>query len=460
MILGIKREQTKISIVLLDLFVTILSFAAAFFIRMYLVIDNKSFLIDIQYYILLFFLIILTWSILLSNKRDVQILPSKSFKEIMYDVTSVVIIGMVFILSITFLVKGFIISRLFILLFSVINAVFLVIERKLYQYYKISKYRKNEELSDIIVIGGGGAFKQIIQLVESHKDWGINLIETYDIETFNDKTADKIKSMPIDLIIFAGNKKDIETVEKYLKIFAESGIKTMVNLDGMFNLNKNNFISTQSIFGFDFLEFSSNKEEPLLMYLKYFFDKVAAVVLMILFSPGYILVSLLILFLMGRPIFFIQERVGLNGKIFKMYKFRTMVNGAEEMKEKLTEKNEMTGPVFKIIEDPRITAFGKILRKYSIDETPQFLNILKGEMSFVGPRPPLLKEVREYEFWHRRRLSMRPGLTCIWQISGRNEIDFTDWMYKDLEYIDRWSLIYDFAIILKTIPMVIKGKGI
>lgn len=460
MILGIKREQTKISIVLLDLFVTILSFAAAFFIRMYLVIDNKGFLIDMQYYVLLFFLIILTWAILLSNKRDIQILPNKAFKEIMYDVTSVVIVGMIFILSITFLVKGFIISRLFVLLFSVINSAFLVIERKLYQYYKISKYRKNEGLSDIIVIGGGKDFVQIVQLIKSHKDWGINLIETYNIEVFNDKTADKIKSMPLDLIIFAGDKKDIETVEKYLKIFAESGIKTMVNIDGMFNLNKNNFISTQSIFGFDFLEFSSNKDEPLLMYLKYFFDKVSAVILMILFSPGYIIVSLMILLLMGMPIFFVQERVGLNGKIFKMYKFRTMVNGAEEMKEKLTEKNEMTGPVFKIVADPRITALGRFLRKYSIDETPQFLNILKGEMSFVGPRPPLLKEVRDYEFWHRRRLSMRPGLTCIWQISGRNEINFTDWMYKDLEYIDKWSLIYDFAIILKTIPMVIKGKGI
>jgi lipopolysaccharide/colanic/teichoic acid biosynthesis glycosyltransferase len=196
------------------------------------------------------------------------------------------------------------------------------------------------------------------------------------------------------------------------------------------------------------------------MYLKYFFDKVSAVILMILFSPGYILVSILILLFMGRPIFFLQERVGLNGKIFKMYKFRTMVKGAEEMTEKLTEKNEMTGPVFKIMVDPRITALGRLLRKYSIDETPQFFNILKGEMSFVGPRPPLLKEVKDYEFWHRRRLSMRPGLTCLWQISGRNEIDFTDWMYKDMEYIDKWSLVYDLAILLRTIPIVLKGKGI
>ncbi|HAV92507.1 TPA: hypothetical protein DCW38_04925 [candidate division WOR-3 bacterium] len=460
MLLGNKREQTRISLVLLDLLMTIFAFATSLFIRMILVIDNNSFRMNFEYYILLFFLILLTWTILLSSKRDVQILPNKSFKEIVYDVTTVVFIGTIFILSITFLVKGFIISRLFVIIFSLTNVLFLVLERKMYQYYKITKYNKNEGLSDIVIIGRNQAFKQISQLIKSHRDWGVNLVAEYEIDTFNDDKARKIKSMPIDIIIFAGSKKDNEIIEKYLNLFTESGIKTMVNIDGMFNLNKNNFISTQSIFGFDFLEFSSNKNEPLLMYLKYFFDKVSAVILMILFSPGYILVSILILLFMGRPIFFLQERVGLNGKIFKMYKFRTMVKGAEEMTEKLTEKNEMTGPVFKIMVDPRITALGRLLRKYSIDETPQFFNILKGEMSFVGPRPPLLKEVKDYEFWHRRRLSMRPGLTCLWQISGRNEIDFTDWMYKDMEYIDKWSLVYDLAILLRTIPIVLKGKGI
>lgn len=460
MLLGSKKEHTRISLVLLDLTVTVLAFATAFLIRRCVVIDNSEFLIDIQYYILLFFFILLTWTILLSNGKGGEILPNKSFKEMAYDAIKVVFIGTVVILSITFLVKGFIISRLFVILFSLLDIIFLIAERKMYRQYKISKFRKNEGLSEIAIIGRGTAFRQIVNLVRTHKDWGISLADEYDIRTFNDSFANKIKAMPIDLVIIAGEKDDAATVEKYINVFAESGIRTMVNIDSIFKINKNGFVTNQSVFGFDFIEFSDRSDRPAFIYLKYFLDKIFSALLILLFSPAYLIISLLILLFMGRPVFFVQERVGLNGKVFRMVKFRTMINGAEEMKEKLKEKNEMSGPVFKIVSDPRITGIGRFLRKYSLDETPQFFNILKGEMSFVGPRPPLLSEVREYEFWHRRRLSMKPGLTCLWQTSGRNEIDFTDWMYKDMEYIDSWSIIYDFALILKTIPIILRGKGI
>ena len=460
MLLGSKKEHTRISLAFLDILVTVLAFFAAFLARRYVVIDNNSFLIDTQYYVILFFLIILTWTILLSKDKDVQILPNKSFKEMAYNVIKTVFIGTIIILSITFLIKGFIISRLFILFFSLTDAFFLVVERKLYQFYKISKYRNNEGLSDIVVVGRGKSCMQIIQMIKTHKDWGIILAREYDIKTFDKSTAERIKSMPIDLVIFAGEKEDAEKIETYVNLFAESGIKTMVNIDSMFNIKKSNFISTQTVFGFDFLEFSDSSEKPMLIYIKYFLDKIFAAALIVILLPAYALIYIIILFFMGRPVFFVQERLGMNGKSFRMIKFRTMVNGAEEMKEMLVDKNEMSGPVFKIVEDPRVTPLGRFLRKYSIDEIPQFLNILKGEMSFVGPRPPLPNEVNEYEFWHRRRLSMKPGLTCLWQISGRNEINFTDWMYKDMEYIDKWSLIYDFAIILRTIPIVLKGRGI
>jgi lipopolysaccharide/colanic/teichoic acid biosynthesis glycosyltransferase len=156
---------------------------------------------------------------------------------------------------------------------------------------------------------------------------------------------------------------------------------------------------------------------------------------------------------------FVQERCGLNGRRFKMYKFRTMVNNAEELKTQLVDMNEIDGPVFKIKSDPRITWIGSILRRTSIDEIPQLFNVLKGEMSIVGPRPPIPEEVEKYEFWQRRRLSMRPGLTCLWQISGRNEISFDEWMKLDLKYIDDWGLGLDFKIILKTIPVVLFRKG-
>lgn len=437
-----------------------LSFVLALFIRNLFVIGDSDFLIDTEYYGFLFLFIMLIWTILLSFRRDVPVLPNKSFKEVVYDVVKTVAAGTIFLLSITFLIKGFIVSRLFVMMFAVLNILFLVIERRFYQIYKIEKFRRGEGLSHIIVIGRGVQFEQIVRLINSHGDWGIKLVEAKNIDSFSDADANRIKAMHIDLIVFSGEKTDIEMMEKYMNAFTESGIKTMVNIGGIFNFNKNSFMSSQAMLGFDFLEFSLTNEEPVLIYMKYLFDKIFSAVLIFLFLPLYAVICLVILLFMGRPVFFVQKRIGLNGKTFNMYKFRTMINGAEEMKEKLQEKNEMSGPVFKIVKDPRITKIGKFLRKYSIDETPQFFNIFKGEMSFVGPRPPLLKEVAEYEFWHRRRLSMKPGLTCLWQISGRNEIDFTDWMYKDLEYIDKWSLVYDFMILIKTIPIILRGRGI
>jgi len=142
-----------------------------------------------------------------------------------------------------------------------------------------------------------------------------------------------------------------------------------------------------------------------------------------------------------------------------MLKFRSMVVNAEELKAKLVAANEQAGPVFKMKRDPRITPIGRFIRKYSIDELPQLINVLRGEMSLVGPRPPIPAEVAKYEAWQRRRLSVRPGLTCVWQVSGRNEISFEEWMYLDMQYIDHWSLAQDFQLILKTVPVVLTGRG-
>jgi lipopolysaccharide/colanic/teichoic acid biosynthesis glycosyltransferase len=159
------------------------------------------------------------------------------------------------------------------------------------------------------------------------------------------------------------------------------------------------------------------------------------------------------------PVLFKQERCGLNGRRFKLLKFRTMVNNAEEIKSRVEHLNEMSGPVLKVRNDPRITPLGRLLRKFSLDEFPQFINVLKGDMSIVGPRPPIPDEVEKYEYIQRRRLSVKPGITCLWQVNGRNKIDFSEWVKLDLEYIDNWSFALDMKIILKTIPAVLKGTG-
>ncbi|MBI4698799.1 MAG: sugar transferase, partial [Nitrospirae bacterium] len=197
-----------------------------------------------------------------------------------------------------------------------------------------------------------------------------------------------------------------------------------------------------------------------LLFIKRLFDFVSSVIALIFLMPLLILVAIVIKASSPGPVFFKQQRCSLYGRKFMFYKFRTMVDEAESMLEAVLPYNEMSGPVFKMTNDPRVTEAGKWLRKYSIDELPQLWNVVNGDMSLVGPRPPLPEEVEKYDGWQRRRLSMRPGITCLWQIKGRNKIaDFNEWMRLDMEYIDNWSLWLDFKILFKSVPVVLSGAG-
>jgi exopolysaccharide biosynthesis polyprenyl glycosylphosphotransferase len=196
------------------------------------------------------------------------------------------------------------------------------------------------------------------------------------------------------------------------------------------------------------------------MALKRGGDFVGALILTILASPILLAAAIAVKLDSRGPVLFKQIRSGRAGRRFMIYKFRTMTCDAEKKKASLWNRNEMSGPVFKMRNDPRITRIGKFLRKYSIDELPQLFNVIAGDMSLVGPRPPLPSEVTGYEPWQRRKLSVRPGLTCLWQVNGRNAIDFNDWMRLDLEYIDSWSPALDMKILARTIPTVLKGSGV
>lgn len=195
------------------------------------------------------------------------------------------------------------------------------------------------------------------------------------------------------------------------------------------------------------------------LLLKRLMDIVLSLAGLIALSPLLLLVALIIKFTSPGPVLFAQQRVGMNKRLFKLYKFRSMYVDAEARKRELEHLNEMDGPVFKIKNDPRVTPVGRFIRKTSIDELPQLLNVLFGQMSLVGPRPPLLSEVDRYEWLYRRRLSIKPGITCLWQISGRNNITFKQWMEMDKAYIDNWSLWLDMKILAKTIPAVVLSRG-
>jgi exopolysaccharide biosynthesis polyprenyl glycosylphosphotransferase len=211
--------------------------------------------------------------------------------------------------------------------------------------------------------------------------------------------------------------------------------------------------------GLPLLTFSTTPKNEALLLLRRVFDLIGSFALILILSPFMLLIILVIRLDSHGPAIYRQIRCGLNGRKFIFYKFRSMIQGAETKREELDAFNLMTGPVFKMKNDPRVTRVGRFLRKTSLDEIPQLFNVLWGDMSFVGPRPPVPEEVEKYEGWQRRRLSMKPGITGLWQVSGRNQIDFQQWMKVDLEYIDHWSLWLDFKILLKTIPVVLFGKG-
>lgn len=201
------------------------------------------------------------------------------------------------------------------------------------------------------------------------------------------------------------------------------------------------------------------KEKPIYSFMKRVFDIGASFVGLVCLSPILLVASVAIKIESKGPIIFSQDRVGLNGKIFKMYKLRSMVSNAEELKEKLLEQNEMSGPMFKMKDDPRITKVGKFIRKTSIDELPQLVNVLKGDMSLVGPRPSLPKEVEQFEPWMYERLQVKPGLTCIWQVSGRNNIDFEDWMKLDIKYVRERSFFGDLKLVFRTFFVLFGDKN-
>lgn len=200
-------------------------------------------------------------------------------------------------------------------------------------------------------------------------------------------------------------------------------------------------------------------ESVVYKFLKRLLDIVLSAIGLVILSPVLLIVAILIKLESSGHVIFAQKRVGLNGKEFKMYKFRSMVQNAEELKEKLDKQNEMSGPMFKMKEDPRVTKVGKFIRKTSIDELPQLINVLKGEMSLVGPRPSLPKEVAKFEPWMLKRLSVKPGLTCYWQVSGRNNIDFFEWMKLDLQYVNDRSFLLDLKLIFKTFFVLFGDKN-
>ena len=317
------------------------------------------------------------------------------------------------------------------------------------------------------VVGTGGMAREVLESVAAHPEWGLRFAGFIRIDGSSSTRGPFLGSLAelgrtlenevIDVVIFAVPRERLAEVERAVHLCEEHGVEVRISLDILrFGPGR---MMIADMDGVPMLTFTRTPSDAIALGIKRTFDVVMSAIVLVVLSPVLLGVAMAIRLDSPGPIFFRQRRVGQNGRAFQMLKFRSMYRDAEARLEALRGCNEMSGPVFKMARDPRVTRVGRFLRKTSLDEFPQFWNVLKGEMSIVGPRPPIPAEVRQYKLWQRRRLSMRPGITCIWQVSGRSNIDFERWMELDLQYIDEWSLLGDLAICFKTIPAVLTTRG-
>lgn len=335
-------------------------------------------------------------------------------------------------------------SRIALIIFFIISIILLILSREI-----ISKKQKN---SIYTIILGSRKFKEEIEKAfKYHALFGIKIIRVF--EEVPDNFTEILKNESIDWVVVTDS-----SLKNYISKCQSMGITTSYYLKKEYH-DVASFVTLEHSLSFPILTFHSSPQQIPQLFLKYTADRIISLTLLVLLFPVLIFISVLIKLTSHGPVIYRHIRSGHNGRKFTMLKFRTMYEGADIDKGKFSESNIMDKVVFKMQNDPRITKVGRLLRKYSLDELPQLINVLKGEMSLVGPRPPLPEEVENYEGWERKRLSMKPGLTCIWQVEGRSKISFDDWMKLDMEYIENWSLLLDFIILLKTIPAVIHGRG-
>lgn len=330
---------------------------------------------------------------------------------------------------------------------------------------------RGRNLRNVIIVGSNPKAYEYGDKLESNRELGYRVVGYIDDETYAphkgraslgtvENIAEILASSVVDEVVIAlPIKSQYEMIQEIVERAEEQGVIVRY-LYPLFNTSiakarAETFFGSSAV-----LTISSWPYEDWQFAVKRTLDFVLSLIIIIVFSPLLLGAAIAIKITSPGPVLFAQDRVGFNKRIFKLYKFRTMVTDAERLQDDLEKKNEMDGPVFKIKDDPRITRVGRWLRNTSIDELPQLFNILKGDMSLVGPRPLPVRDYHGFDQdWHRRRLSVPPGITCIWQINGRNKISFEDWMKLDMQYIDNWKLSLDFKILLLTIPAVLTKRG-
>lgn len=460
-----------------DVLATVPALAAAYFARYYLVMiipvglrDNfNPELLPFSEYLIYLVVFLPAWIVALLGTQKYSNLIGLSIRRQIIRILNFFILVSSFLGFSVFLLD-LEISRPVFAAFLLLLLLILPLNRALFHLILITRNLSEHSQVRILVAGTGEKAARVAASLLGARKWGYKVIGFIDVEggkikvdpsgVIREDFVDFLQGgTPVDEVIFAGDGLDFyEDSRELVNLCVELGIKIRVATELPSPVGASD-VSIEYLDDLPLLTYSTTPEQGFSLIFKRLLDLAIASVALIVLSPLILLISILIKWTSPGPVFYRQERLGLYGRKFTLVKFRTMIDGAEDKLWEIIDLNEMDGPVFKMKNDPRITGFGSFLRKTSIDEIPQFWNVIKGEMSIVGPRAALPEEVRNYLVNYRRRLSVKPGMTCLWQVSGRNEIDFEQWMKMDLEYIDNWSVWLDLAIILRTVPAVFSGRG-
>jgi exopolysaccharide biosynthesis polyprenyl glycosylphosphotransferase len=422
-------------------------------------------------YVLLLFGILPIWALLLSSVGFYRSHRTLPLGEEIWAAAKVAFGGTAILVLLIYGMRLEFVSRWFLVLFGCVNFLLLASEKVALRTLSRWVRQRGFNFRTALIVGTGPKASQFADFLEAHSHWGFRVLGYLDDDNGGEirlrnrwpclgrmtEMESILAREVVDEVIFVIEKGKLGEYEDALLVAERAGVRAHVSLDIFPHVLARPVL--EELDGIPLLTFTTTPSNPGQLAAKRALDLVFSTILVLVTLPVQILAALGILLTSGTPIFFRQVRCGLNGRHFTLLKFRTMRRDAPSRLQEISHLNEMTGPVFKASRDPRSTPVGRLLRRLSIDELPQLWNVIVGDMSLVGPRPPLPEEVSRYEPWQRRRLSMKPGLTCLWQVSGRNEVDFDRWMALDLKYIDTWSTLLDLKILLKTVPAVLTGRG-
>jgi exopolysaccharide biosynthesis polyprenyl glycosylphosphotransferase len=422
-------------------------------------------------YIITLVLAIPFWCLTLYANGIYLSMRTRSYLEILWAIIKSAALTFLATATAIFFLKNSQTSRLFFILFAVFSFGFILLEKT--ALFMSAHYVRRQGLNTrrILVVGTGKRAQEFVKKVDAHPEWGFEILGAIDDEPGRGihlvgrlEVVGTLEDIPrifhkdaIDEVVFVVPRSRLNSLQDAIHRCETEGVVVTVAVDLFDTLLAKS--SVTELDGLPLLHFKTTHAREWELLVKRLFDFAASGLGILVLSPFFLIMAVLIKATSRGPIFFKQSRLGLHGRRFTLYKFRTMRMGAHDVLSDVTDLAAMTTPEFRDKKTSWITPVGKFMRKFSLDELPQLFNVFVGHMSIVGPRPTVPDEVDKYKAWQRRRFSMKPGITCLWQVNGRNNIGFEDWMKLDLEYLDSWSLWLDAKILLKTVPVVLFGIG-